>query len=78
MLLGFEKPAASPLLIYMTAGASCVYVAQGLLMRLMARDVVCCRPLIVFCAWAFLAFSPLFLRIDLHAGMPPFKSSPTR
>ena len=72
-LLGLGKPEASPLLIYMTAGASCVYVAQGLLMWLMARDVVRYRPLIVFCAWAFLAFSPLFLWIDLHAGMPAFQ-----
>lgn len=70
VLLGLGKPEASPLLIYMMAGASCVYVAQGLLMWLMARDVVRYRPLIVFCAWAFLAFSPLFLWIDLHAGMP--------
>lgn len=73
MLLGLGKPEASPLLIYMMAGASCVYVAQGMLMWLMARDVVRYRSLIVFCAWAFLAFSPLFLWIDLHAGMPAFQ-----
>ena len=73
MLLGFGKPPHLPLLIYMTSGASCVYLAQAVLLWLMSRDVVRYRPLIVFCGWAYLAFGPLFLWIDIHAGMPSFQ-----
>jgi hypothetical protein len=73
VLLGFGKPPHLPLLIYMTSGASCVYLAQAILLWLMSRDVVRYRPLIVFCGWAYLAFSPLFLWIDISAGMPSFQ-----
>ena len=71
--LGFGKPPQSPLLVYMTAGASCVFVGQAVLLWLMSRDVVRYRPLIVFCGWAYLAFGPLFLWIDTRAGMPTFQ-----
>jgi hypothetical protein len=73
VLLGFGKPPHLPLLIYMTSGASCVYLAQAVLLWLMSGDVVRYRPLIVFCGWALLAFSPLFLWIDTQAGMPTFQ-----
>jgi hypothetical protein len=73
VLLGFGKPPHLPLLIYMTSGASCVYLAQAVLLWLMSCDVVRYRPLIVFCGWAYLAFGPLFLWIDIHAGMPTFQ-----
>ncbi len=73
VLLGFGKPPPLPLLIYMTAGAACVYVGQGFLLWLMSGDVMRYRPLIVFCGWAYLAFGPLFLWIGLHAGMPTFQ-----
>ena len=73
VLMGFAKPPHLPLLIYMTSGASCVYVGQGLLLWFVSRDVVRYRPLIVFCGWAYLAFSPLFLWIDISAGMPSFQ-----
>lgn len=73
VLMGFGKPPHLPLLIYMTSGASCVYVGQGLLLWFISRDVVRYRPLIVFCGWAFLAFAPLFLWIDISAGMPTFQ-----
>jgi hypothetical protein len=56
VLLGFGKPPHLPLLIYMTSGASCVYLAQAVLLWLMSCDVVRYRPLIVFCGWAYLAF----------------------
>lgn len=72
-LMGFGEPPHLPLLIYMTSGASCVYVGQGLLLWFVSRDVVRYRPLIVFCGWAYLAFSPLFLWIDISAGMPSFQ-----
>ncbi len=75
LLLGLGKPPHLPLLIYMTAGASCVLVAQAILLWLMARDVVRYRPLIIFCGWAYLAFAPLFLWIDTNAGMPPFQAA---
>jgi hypothetical protein len=73
VLMGFGKLPLTPLLIYMTAGASCVFVAQAILLWLMSLDVVRYRPLIVFCGWAYLAFGPLFLWIDTHAGMPTFQ-----
>jgi hypothetical protein len=73
VLMGFGKPPHLPLLIYMTSGASCVYVGQGLLLWFVSRDVVRYRPLIVFCGWAYLAFGPLFLWIDISAGMPAFQ-----
>jgi hypothetical protein len=72
VLLGFEKPPHLPLLIYLASGASCVYSAQAVLLWLISRDVLRYRPLIVFFGWAYLAFGPLFLWIDLRAGMPPF------
>jgi hypothetical protein len=70
VLLGFGKPPHLPLLIYMTSGASCVYLGQAILLWLMSGDVVRYRPLIVFCGWAYLAFGPLFFWIDISAGMP--------
>lgn len=73
VLMGFGKPPNLPLLIYMTSGASCVYVGQGLLLWFLSRDVMRYRPLIIFFGWAYLAFSPLFLWIDMSAGMPAFQ-----
>lgn len=75
LLLGLGQPPHLPLLIYMTAGASCVLVAQAILLWLMSRDVIRYRPLILFCGWAYLAFSPLFLWIDTSAGMPPTQAA---
>lgn len=73
VLLDFGTPPHLPLLIYMASGASCVYLAQAVLLWLMSRDVIRYRPLIVFCGWAYLAFGPLFLWIDINAGMPSFQ-----
>lgn len=69
-LMGFGQPPELPLLIYVTAGGSCVLVAEALLLWIISGDVVRYRPLVTFVAWFFLAAAPLFLWIDSQAGLP--------
>lgn len=69
-LMGFGQVPPTPLMLYMMAGGSAVYLAQGLLLGVMSRDVVRYQPLIRVVAWALLLCAPLFWWIDTQAGLP--------
>jgi hypothetical protein len=69
-LMGFGQPPMLPMLVYLTAGGSCVLIAEAFMLWLISGDVVRYRPLVVFVAWFFLAAAPLFLWIDSQAGLP--------
>jgi hypothetical protein len=68
--LGYGQPSKTPLIYYLGAGGSLVYLALSALLWKLSEDVVRYRPLVVFAAWAFLLCGPLYLWIDLQAGMP--------
>ena len=69
-LMGFGQVPPTPLMLYMMAGGSAVYLAQGLFLGVMSRDVVRYQPLIRVVAWALLLCAPLFWWIDTQAGLP--------
>ncbi|MDP1587615.1 MAG: hypothetical protein Q8M07_07735 [Prosthecobacter sp.] len=68
--LGMGKLPDSVLLRYLGSGGSLVYIITGLLMWMMAGDVVRYRSMIVFCAWIMLAAAPIYWYINTHTGMP--------
>jgi hypothetical protein len=68
--MGFGQPPMTPLLLYMMAGGSCVFVGQAVLMWVMSMDVERHQPLIRVMAWGYLICGPLFLWIDSQAGLP--------
>lgn len=68
--VGIKEPPHSPLLIYMIAGGSAVYVAQGALFWVMSTDLVRYRPMIVLIAWMLVLFGPLFVWIHLQSSTP--------
>ncbi|MEQ1858423.1 MAG: hypothetical protein ABMA13_00650 [Chthoniobacteraceae bacterium] len=68
--VGLKEPPHSPLLIYMMAGASAVYVAQGVLLWFISRDVVRYRQLVMLIGWMTVILGPVFVWIHLQAGTP--------
>ncbi len=69
-LTGFGQPPPLPLLHYLAAGGSLVYLILSGLLWIIAGDVVRYRPLVRFMAWASLVAAPLLWWIDSHTGMP--------
>ncbi len=69
-LLGMGKLPDSALLRYLGAGGSFVYIVTGILMWMMAGDVVRYRPMIVMSAWIMLTAAPIYWYINTHTGMP--------
>lgn len=69
-LLGMGRLPDSVLLRYLGAGGSFVYIVTGILMWMMAGDVVRYRPMIVVSAWITLAAAPIYCYINRHTGMP--------
>ncbi len=69
-LLGMGRLPESALLRYLAAGGSFVYIITGLLMWVMAGDVVRYRPMIVLSAWIVLVAAPIYWLINTQAGMP--------
>lgn len=67
---GFGQPPRLPLLAYLTAGGSAVYLGQAALLWLMSCDVVRYRPLIRLTGFGYLLCGPLFWWIHTEAGMP--------
>jgi len=59
-----------PLLMFMIRQASYAYGMHGVLLWILASDVVRFRPLIVFNGVAFLLAGPVFFLIDYTTGMP--------
>ena len=69
-LLGMGKLPDSALLRYLGAGGSFVSIVTGILMWMMAGDVVRYRPMIVMSSWITLAAAPIYWYINRHTGMP--------
>ncbi|MEY4485181.1 MAG: hypothetical protein RL693_2633 [Verrucomicrobiota bacterium] len=70
--LGMGVMPDDPVLRYVIRGASYVQGAVGVLIWVMATDVIRYRPLIVTVAVINLASAPVFYLIDAIAGMPRF------
>jgi hypothetical protein len=68
--LGMGKLPDSALLRYLGSGGSFVYIITGVLMWMMAADVVRYRPMIVLSAWITLAAAPIFAYVNIHTGTP--------
>ena len=69
-LTGFRQPPSAPLLFYVAAGGSFVYLALSAMLWIMSLDVVRYRPLVVFAAWMCLLGGPVYWWIDTNTGMP--------
>ena len=65
-----EKQSSTPLLVYMMAGGSAVFVVQGVLMLVMSFDIARYQMIIRVVAWGFLICSPLFVWIHMQAKTP--------
>jgi hypothetical protein len=68
--LGLGEFPSSSLVDYLTRSASALYGIHGGLAVLLSRDVRRFAPVIVYVAWAGLAFGALMIGVDLAAGMP--------
>lgn len=69
-LMGFGQPPMTPLMLYMMAGGSAVFVGQAVLLWALASDVLRYQPLVRLMAWCYVVIGPLFLWIDTQAGLP--------
>jgi hypothetical protein len=68
--LGLGEMPQGAVLMYMIRQASYVYGMHGVLLWILASDVVRYRPLVRFTGFSFLLAAPVFLIIDHTAGMP--------
>lgn len=69
-LMGLGEPPQVPLLFYTAGGCAYVYLAEGLLLWVISRDLVRYRPLVILSGWIYLIGGPVFLWIDLQSGLP--------
>lgn len=69
-LLGFGQPPKTPLLFYLGAGGSCIYLIFSAMLWIISSDVVRYRPLVVFTAWVCVICGPLYVWIDTQTEMP--------
>ena len=69
-LMGLGEPPMVPLMVYMAGGCAFVYLAEGVILWLLSRDVVRYRPLVIASGWIYVAGGPAFLWIDTQAGSP--------
>src|SRR4030095_3254128 len=70
--LGLGVMPDGPIIMFMIRQASYFYGAHGVLLWLMAGDVIRFRPLVRFTGVMFLLAAPVFFIIDYTAGMPVF------
>jgi hypothetical protein len=70
--LGVGTMPDDPVLRYVIRGASLAQGAIGVLLWVIANDVVRFRPLVVTTAWIYLLGAPSYYFIDSVAGMPRF------
>jgi hypothetical protein len=68
--LGLGEMPGGPVLIFLARQASFVYGMHGILLWIIASDVVRFRPLVIFTGISFLIAAPVFFIIDYTAGMP--------
>ena len=69
-LVGFGQPPQTPLLPYLAAGGSFVYLILSAVLWIISSDVARYRPLVTFIAYMCLVGVPMYLWIDTHTGMP--------
>ena len=69
-LVGFKQPPQAPLLYYLGAAGSCIYLVFSAMLWIISCDVVRYRPLVVFTAWVCVLCGPLYYWIDSMTGMP--------
>jgi hypothetical protein len=69
-LVGFGQPPQTPLLPYLAAGGSFVYLILSAILWILSSDVARYRPLIFFTAYVCLLGIPVYWWIDTHTGMP--------
>ena len=70
--LGLGPMPDDALLRFVIRGAAFAQAGIGVLMWVMATDVVRFRPLVVACGWIYLIGGPAFYWIEVAAGMPQF------
>ena len=70
--LGLGHLPDDALLRYVVRGGAFVQGAIGILIWIMATDVVRYRPLVMAVGWIYLVSGPAFFLIDFIAGMPLF------
>jgi hypothetical protein len=70
--LGLGVMPGGPITMFMIRQASYFYGMHGVLLWLMARDVIRFRPLVRFTGIMFLLAAPVFFVIDYTSGMPVF------
>jgi hypothetical protein len=68
--LGLGEYPGAPLTAYLTRSVAALYAFHGGLLLALSTDVRRFRPVLVFVAWATLAFGLALTGIDLHAGLP--------
>ena len=69
-LVGFGQPPKTPLLAYLAAGGSFIYLALSAMLWMISRDVARYRPLVIFMAYVCLIGGPAYWWIDSRVGMP--------
>jgi hypothetical protein len=68
--LGLGEFPESLLVDYLTRSISALYGFHGVLLFVLARDVVRFRPVVVFVAVMGVVFGVMMTAVDLHAGVP--------
>ena len=68
--LGLGEMPAAPVVEYLARSASALYALCGGLFLVLGSDLGRYRPLVQFLGVAFTLLGPVFLFIDLAAGMP--------
>ena len=70
--LGLGEMPGGPIIMFMIRQASYVYGMHGLLLWILAWDVIRFRPLVIFTGASYLLSAPVFFLIDYSSGMPWF------
>jgi hypothetical protein len=68
--LGLGEMPGGPIIMFMIRQASFFYGMHGVLLWLLASDVVRFRPLIIFTGVSYLLAAPIFFIIDITSEMP--------
>lgn len=70
--LGMPEMPPSPVFDAVMRQVSFTYALHGLALWFIAADVVRYRPLVILTGFGYLVTAPVFLAIDLSAGLPWF------
>lgn len=69
-LTGYGKPPLVPLTIYLAGNAGFVFVALGILVWFISRDLKRYQPLVRVLAWIMILAFPAYISIDIQCGLP--------